>query len=397
MHIKKIGIVLPSMPGYSETFFKNKINGLLENQYKVVILTQGNPKLLQSENKNLRISYGPNVSGNFFYSFYNIIYALIGLIVFSPIAVLNYWRLEKLNGSSLTQILKRLIINSHILREKLDWLHFGFTTMGIDRELVGKAIGAKVAVSFRGYDISIFPLKNPDCYKLLWGNLDKVHTISDDLLNEAYLLGMPKQIEVVKITPAINATYFQNSRKSYFRGQTVRMLTVGRLHWKKGISYVLEAISKVKKAGYTIEYTIVGSGSEYESLVYNVYQLGLINEVNFIGKKEQSEIPNLMSSHDMYIQYSVQEGFCNAVLEAQAAGMLCIVSDAEGLSENVLDEITGWVVPKREPHLLAEQIIKTINTELAILNNIRDTAIERVNKEFNLELQKAAFDHFYSI
>ncbi|MBK7870836.1 MAG: glycosyltransferase family 4 protein [Saprospiraceae bacterium] len=49
---------------------------------------------------------------------------------------------------------------------------------------------------------------------------------------------------------------------------------------------------------------------------------------------------------DIYLQYSIQEGFCNAVLEAQAMGLLCIVSDAEGLPENILHGQTGWVVPK---------------------------------------------------
>jgi colanic acid/amylovoran biosynthesis glycosyltransferase len=304
--------------------------------------------------------------------------------------------LEKANGSSIPKIIKLLVINSHILNCKLDWLHFGFTTMGINRELVGKAIGGKVAVSFRGYDISIYPLKHPGCYDQLWNNLDKMHTISDDLLNEAYQLGLPKTVETVKITPAIEVSHFIHTRTNYFENKIIRILTVGRLHWKKGHEYILEALSKVKKSGYSIEYTIVGSGEEYERLVFAVYQLGLTNEVKFIGKKEHHEIPNLMATHDVYIQYSVQEGFCNAVIEAQAAGMLCIVSDAEGLSENVLHEQTGWVVPKRQPQLLAEQILNTINMDKERLDKIRITAIERVKNEFNLEKQKIEFEHFYS-
>jgi colanic acid/amylovoran biosynthesis glycosyltransferase len=142
---------------------------------------------------------------------------------------------------------------------------------------------------------------------------------------------------------------------------------------------------------------MVGSGEEYERLVFAVYQLGLTNEVKFIGKKEHHEIPNLMASHDVYIQYSVQEGFCNAVIEAQAAGMLCIVSDAEGLSENVLHEKTGWVVTKRQPELLAEQILSTITMDQELLDKIRVTAVQRVTNNFNLEKQKIEFEQFYSM
>ena len=56
------------------------------------------------------------------------------------------------------------------------------------------------------------------------------------------------------------------------------------------------------------------------------------------------------------IQYSIEEGFCNAVLEAQSMGVLTIVSNASGLMENIIDGKTGWVVPKRKPNLLAKKI-----------------------------------------
>jgi colanic acid/amylovoran biosynthesis glycosyltransferase len=389
----RIGIVLPSLPGYSESFFLNTIIGLIDKGQTVVLFVSSG-KLNRSI--PCQVCYQPNLSGNSVSKVINSTIALLNLSFFSFNKMLAYWKLEKANSSSLKEILKRLIVNSHILDQQLDWLHFGFATMGINRELVGKAIGAKMAVSFRGYDISIYPLKHPGCYDQLWNNLDKVHTISDDLLKEAHQLGLSKAVETVKITPAIEVSHFIHTRTNYFENKIIRILTVGRLHWKKGHEYILEALSKVKKSGYSIEYTMVGSGEEYERLVFAVYQLGLTNEVKFIGKKEHNEIPNLMATHDVYIQYSVQEGFCNAVLEAQAAGMLCIVSDAEGLSENVLHEKTGWVVPKRQPQLLAEQILNTINMDKERLDKIRFTAIERVKNEFNLEKQKIEFEHFYS-
>ena len=77
---------------------------------------------------------------------------------------------------------------------------------------------------------------------------------------------------------------------------------------------------------------------------------------------------------DFYIQYSIQEGFCNAVLEAQAMGLLCIVSDADGLSENVLHNETGWVVPKRNPTLLAQKMIETIDLNDTEKSKIRENA-----------------------
>jgi colanic acid/amylovoran biosynthesis glycosyltransferase len=260
---------------------------------------------------------------------------------------------------------------------------------------------AKLATSFRGYDISIYPLKNPFCYKLLWQKLDKVHTISDDLLQVAYKLNLPPAIPVEKITPAIDAAYFQ--RMVPMVGLPVKgerplaFLTIARLHWKKGLEYTLSALALLKEQNIDFQYTIIGEGEEYERLVFAAHQLGIGQQVHFVGKVPHSQIKTYYEKADIYLQYSIQEGFCNAVLEAQAMGLLCIVSDAEGLSENILHGQTGWVVPKRKPALLAQQIEAVLQMDAESLQQIRRQAIQRVQQEFNLEKQQQAFAKFYEI
>jgi colanic acid/amylovoran biosynthesis glycosyltransferase len=104
-----------------------------------------------------------------------------------------------------------------------------------------------------------------------------------------------------------------------------------------------------------------------------------------------------MAESDIYLQPSIQEGFCNAVLEAQASALLCVVTDAEGLPENVLNEITGWVVPKRNPKAIAEKIIEVINKNPLELLKIQQKAVERLKNEFNLQKQNLEFIKFYNI
>ncbi|MCB9276516.1 MAG: hypothetical protein H6564_20955 [Lewinellaceae bacterium] len=52
-------------------------------------------------------------------------------------------------------------------------------------------------------------------------------------------------------------------------------------------------------------------------------------------------------------------------------GLLCVVSDAEGLPENVLHGETGWVVSKRCPPKLATQLIHILDSPSEMLENIR--------------------------
>ena len=78
-------------------------------------------------------------------------------------------------------------------------------------------------------------------------------------------------------------------------------------------------------------------------------------------------------------------------------GILPIVSNAEGLSENVLNNKTGWVIQKNSPKLLANKIVEVSNLPESDKEKIRKQAIERVLKEFNVEKQQKEFINFYTL
>ena len=168
------------------------------------------------------------------------------------------------------------------------------------------------------------------------------------------------------------------------------------MHWKKGLVYTLEALAILKKEGVSFHYIIIGAGIEFERLKYAAYQLGIFNQVTFTGKINHELVKKKLQEADIYLQYSNQEGFCNAVLEAQAMGLLCIVSDAEGLSENVIHEESGWVVPKMNPKMLANKILEVLNLHQEEKLKITEHAKFRVNQEFNIQKQQQEFIQFYS-
>jgi len=386
----KIGIVLANTPGYSETFFHSKIKGLKEDGIDVFLYCQ-------SKNNNFSLCpvfLSSKVSSNPIIQGINFLKIFLSLIPHLN-AVLKFFQLEKNDGSTFVQILKKIYLNAHLLKADLDWLHFGFVTQALGSEAVAKAIGAKMAISFRGFDIAVYPLKNPSCYKKVWKYVDKVHTISNDLLLLAKKQGLPENIPVEKITPAINVQLFNSVSTDFKNEQKPVFMTTGRLHWKKGIVETIEALAILKKNGLDFTYKVVGEGIEYERIAYTAYELGLKDNLELLGKLPHSEVKSQLETASIYIQYSIQEGFCNAVLEAQAMGKLCIVSDAEGLPENVLDEITGWVVPKYSSELLAEKIHTVLAMSPSEKLKISKNAQKRVLENFNIEKQQKEFVEFY--
>jgi len=388
----RIGIVLASPPGYSETFFRSKIKGLQAQGHEVLLLAGQ----VSADFKDCPVVFAPNVYAFRPLQMIAMVWQLFVLIIQSPRVVSRFYVLERKSGRSNRQILENLYLNAHILPQQLDWLHFGFATIALRRENVAEALGAKLAVSIRGYDISLYPLKFPGCYQLLWQKIDKLHTISDDLLAVARKEGLLPSTPVQKITPAIDVTKFQSGSLISEFDTPVRLLTVARLHWKKGLEYTLEALALLKERGIAFRYTIVGEGKEYERLVFAAHQLGILDWVSFCGKVSHDQIKDYYEQADIYLQYSIQEGFCNAVLEAQAMGLLCVVSDAEGLPENVLHEQTGWVVPRWSPKLLANQIADLCKMGIEMRHAISQRALIRVKTEFNIEKQTKEFAVFYN-
>lgn len=390
----RIGIILSKTPGYSETFFTSKIKGLQARGLEPILFVQ-----YKEAGFNLcPVKVSPKVYRNGFVQLLAMVVVFIKLIPEMK-TVYRFIRLEKKQGTNMSSVFKKIYLNAHLLSKSLDWLHFGFATMALEKENLAKSIGAKMAVSFRGFDIAIYPLKNSNCYNKVWSTVDKVHTISNDLLEKAYKLGLSKSVPVQKITPAIDANFFSLEENSFSTvNRPIKFLTVGRLHWKKGHVQMLEALAILKNKGILFTYTVVGSGTkkEKEEVIFAAHQLNIRDEVVFAGKKNKEEVKTYYKNANIYLQYSISEGFCNAVLEAQSMKKLCIVSNAEGLAENVLHNKTGWVVPKLKPELLAAEIDKVIKLSEIEKKTIAEQAAKRVKNEFNIEKQQNEFVNFYN-
>ena len=386
----KIGIVLPAAPGYSETFFNNKIKGLQSHGYEIVLFVNSSKNTSEITSK---IKVAPNLSGNFIAVIFVSCFCLLKSFMFHFSATKKLFQLDSKDKLPFRKKIKNSIVNSHILSEKLDWLHFGFGTMVFDRENVASAIGAKMAVSFRGFDHYVFPTKNKNCYDLLFSKKVKYHVLSQRMKQDLIQIGIESEA-IVKISPAIDSTLFSPNFEN--KNDLLEIVTIARLHWIKGLDYVLEALSLIQKKGVKFHYTIIGGGAEMERLQFEVYQLELTESVTFAGKLYPDEVKNKLQKANLYLQYSNQEGFCNAVLEAQAMGKICIVSDADGLIENVVDTINGFVVAKRNRLSLAAKIMEVISLSEEVKSTIRGAAIKRVKTHFNVERQIEAFANFYS-
>ncbi|MCB0464051.1 MAG: glycosyltransferase family 4 protein, partial [Aequorivita sp.] len=320
----KIGIVLSQTPGYSETFFNSKIKGLKNNGIDVRMYCQSK----KNDFSLCPVTQSPIVSRNPLLQSWYFLKEFLLLLPHLPV-VLRYIKLERMEGTGPFHILKKIYLNAHLLKAKLDWLHFGFATMALGSETVAKAISAKMAVSFRGFDINVYPLKHPNCYKMLWKHVDKVHSISHYLLNKAISMGLSVETPFAIITPAVQLDALPMPKTVTTSSEIIKIVTIARLTWIKGLDVAIAAMEKLKGKGIKLTYYIIGEGDQNytERYKFMVYELGLKEEVVFCGKLSHKETLEHLNTAHIYVQPSLNEGFCNAVLEAQALGKLTIASN----------------------------------------------------------------------
>ncbi len=387
----KIGLFHSSLHAHTETFILSKIRGLIRDGHDVRVYLA---------NKSTEITDYPYVNP---YPRRGLLFLFVSpwvmlfLFFTRTSVVMKFWRSEKAVGKSLQFCLKSIYINAHVLNVKdLNWLHFTFSTFALERENVAAAIGAKMAVSFRGFDMGIYPLQHPGCFSRLWKVVDKIHTISDDLYKLALKDGLPESIPMQRIMPAIDTSKLKIKNNLGTIKDVCSIVSIGRLEWKKGFIYALQAMHVLKERGFKFTYKIAGTGKIEEELRYAIYDLKLEDHVQLVGKLTHDEVFNFLHDADLYIQPSVQEGFCNALVEAQGTGLLCVASNAEGLAENILPENTGWIVPKRDHLALTNKIEEIIMMEYKERSRIATAAVTRVSKEFKIERLIKEFRLFYN-
>lgn len=387
-----IALVIPSPPAYSETFFRSKIEGLEQNGHEVILVTAKSKIAFDLCAHKTH----PKVYANNFLQVMAMLWVGIGLLPYYK-QVKTYYQLEKQEKTSWKRILEKIYMNATLLKLDVDWLHFGFATMALERELVAKAIGAKMAVSFRGYDINVFPLKKPNSYDKLWNHVDKVHSISQYLIDKAYTMGLSRSVSLQIISPAVNSKLMQ-ATSAKTSANKLQLLTIARLHYIKGIDLLLETAKILKDAKIEFEWQVIGDGgtADEERYYYHRYELGLDNEVQFLGKLSHQETLEKLKKAGFYVQPSLNEGFCNAILEAQAMGKLSIAFDVGGIPENIQDAYTGFLVKKLDAVALAAKIQEVLLLNSELKEKISRQAQKRVKNSFSLHQQKEAFNRFYT-
>lgn len=397
----KIALVTGEFPVVSQTFIANKALRLARAGLNVTVMATGRGdaafyrSLLSDLPKGLTVQYLPPRDQP------------LRAATRLPMMLTAAWRRSPGDVRRLLAILRsrhtsRARYLTHLYRLlpfgglRPDVMHFEFAGRAVDLiELFDLLPCAKV-VSCRGADIRILPLRHPHLagsLREVFSKADRVHCVSEEILERARQYGLDPARAFINY-PSIDAQFFTPPAELRRDEAPPTILSVGRLHWKKGYEYAVQAMHLLKERGHQFRYRILGTGPAEDAVRYAIWEYGLGEHVELLGAQPREGVREHLSRSDVFLLPSLDEGISNAVLEAMAMKLPVVTTAAGGMPEAVRDGIDGFVVPTRSPETMADRLGKLL-ADPDLRRRAGEAGRQRVVESFTLERQTERFVQCY--
>lgn len=136
-----------------------------------------------------------------------------------------------------------------------------------------------------------------------------------------------------------------------------RIVSVGRITQVKNPIFALEIIAELKKIRNDFRYIWVGDGEIAHDFELRISELGLEETVLMPGTR--TEIPQILSCCDCFLMPSLFEGLPFSLVEAQAAGLKCIVSDVVTKTADI--GLVNYISLEKSAKEWAEEISRVLD------------------------------------
>lgn len=174
---------------------------------------------------------------------------------------------------------------------------------------------------------------------------------------------------MVRIAPGIDTSHFapQSNLESLrseldLDGKRV-IISVGRLVHRKGQDTLVEALPEIVAAYPDVHLLFIGVGPRLEYIHKRAIQLGVLENISFLGRARYQELPKLISLGEIFAMPSRSrfggleiEGLGIVYLEASACGLPVVGGIAGGAPDALIEGETGYAVDGRSASEVARAI-----------------------------------------
>jgi len=247
------------------------------------------------------------------------------------------------------------------------------------------------------YDLKIIPAHMETC--------DVVVATSARIKRELEeLVGRSLPSAIVKPNGIDSTRFNPVDRPPSGPNRVFRGIAINRIHAKKGMTYLVEAIKLLRDRGVPFVMQVAGEYDDhdpqglayFEQLKQYIADNSLQSSFQFLGRQSAPQVRQHLSDADIFVAPFVElangdkDGIPTALLEAMAAGCAIVATDAGSITEVFNNGVEGLMVPQCNAVALADAIELMVADD-ALRTRLAKATVERVRREFDVSTCEAIF------
>jgi phosphatidylinositol N-acetylglucosaminyltransferase subunit A len=151
---------------------------------------------------------------------------------------------------------------------------------------------------------------------------------------------IPNSVDTLKFTPNPGLRYPVNM---------INIVVICRLTFRKGVDLLVDVIPVILRKYNNVHFIIGGDGPKKIVLLEMIEKHNIADRVELLGALHHSEVRNVLCRGHIFLNTSLTEAFCIAILEAASCGLLCVSTNVGGVPEVLPPDMIYLSPAKPEP------------------------------------------------
>ena len=228
------------------------------------------------------------------------------------------------------------IFRDILVRERITLVHtHAVCTMALECVALAAAMGYRVVHT----EHSNFGFADPtdihlnQLCRFVMSQADTVITVSHTSKENISLRCHLDPQDVFVIPNAFDGTQFQPDPDNVRPRDCVNVVVITRLVWRKGTHLLVQLIPEICRRFPYAHFIIGGDGPNRGSLVEMIEKHALHERVEMLGAIQHSDVPGVLTRGHIFLNTSLTEAFCIAILEAVSCGLHVVSTRVGGVPE----------------------------------------------------------------
>ena len=268
-------------------------------------------------------------------------------------------------------------LERHWSRERPDVVHANFWMSGLASTAAAADLDIPVVQTFHALgsvkrrwqgEADTSPKHRIDQEADLAGRVQRIVATCSDEVTELRRMGVVHdRIDVVPCGVDTDLFVPAQRRRRSASGSPRQLLVVGRLVPRKGVADAILALRSIPHANLVVaggpEAGTLDQDPEIQRLRHIAAAAGVSERVSMLGRVTHRDLPKLIRSVDLVLAVPWYEPFGIVPLEAMACGTPVVGSAVGGLTDTIVDGVTGLLVPPRDPAAIAAAVNELLSDE----------------------------------